>query len=756
LTDGANEREPEFEALITYLAENRGFDFGGYKRSSLRRRITKRMQDVGADDFAGYREYLEANPKEFQALFNTILINVTDFFRDKEAWTVLRETVIPTVLGNWAGHRQLRVWSAGCASGQEPYSLAMLLAEALGEERFQDAVRVYATDVDEEALHAARAGRYTNSEVEAVPAKLLRKYFDRDNDHFVFRRDLRKTMIFGRHNLVTDAPISRVDLLLCRNVLIYLDLKTQRLVLPRLHYALAPNGVLFLGKAETLLARSPLFKAIDAKHRLFAKIGTVPQRGDLPAWGASVVAIPELEEDEAPLASLLSTLPSAHILLDAKDYVMFISGAAARWFQLSPRDVGRPFQDLDVSFRPIELRRLVQEARDTLSPQRRDKLRWRAPSGEDVWIQAEVLPVLSQTGQIRGTAINIFDVSQLEQLSKELQESSENLETMTEELQSSNEELETTNEELQSTNEELETTNEELQSTNEELETTNEELRSANEELGETNEELGVRTAELEAYRNSMERMLAGIRFGVIGLDAQDKVAYWNAESEDMWGLRADEAIGHSIHDLDTNMPVADFTKQIDAVRRGQQPRNHAEFRTRDRRGRMMDCRILITPLLQVGEKEPDGTLLLVEDITERKQHAREVEMAREYAEKLIQTLREPILLLDEKLEVVSVNRPFRKAFAVTAEEAVGTSIFELACGAWNIPELRELLERVIPENAEVNDFCVEHAFAGLGMRKLLLNGHRIDLDDGPTHRVLLAIEDVTDRPTPPEAKAAG
>lgn len=251
-----------FEALLCYLRDSRGFDFTGYKRNSLMRRVRHRMGQISCETFEDYLDVLQARPDEFAALFNTILINVTTFFRDPESWDVIRDEVIPQILAERAPGEAIRIWSAGCASGQEAYTLAMLLAEALGPEEFRQRVKIYATDVDEQALGEARAAVYDAKAVESIPAELLTKYFDHTNSRYAFRKDLRRVIIFGRNDLVKDAPISRVDLLVCRNTLMYLNADTQRNVLARLHFALAPQGTLFLGHAEMLLSHGDRFSAL--------------------------------------------------------------------------------------------------------------------------------------------------------------------------------------------------------------------------------------------------------------------------------------------------------------------------------------------------------------------------------------------------------------------------------------------------------------------------------------------------------------
>src|SRR5581483_71851 len=258
-----------FDALLDYLKHTRGFDFSGYKPSSLERRVRRRMQQIPIENFDDYLDYLEVHPEEFAQLFNTILINVTDFFRDPEAWTYLQTKILPRIIENKPPQEPIRVWSAGCATGQEAYTLALVFAEVMGPNAFRDRVKIYATDADEDALGQARVASYSAKEVESVPKPLLEKYFEPSNSRFLFRADLRRSIIFGRHDLAQDAPISRLDLLVCRNVLMYFNSEVQGRILARLHFALNGNGYLFLGKAEMMLTRTNLFTPISVKDHIF-------------------------------------------------------------------------------------------------------------------------------------------------------------------------------------------------------------------------------------------------------------------------------------------------------------------------------------------------------------------------------------------------------------------------------------------------------------------------------------------------------
>lgn len=266
-------QDQAFEDLLEYLKASRAFDFTGYKRSSLMRRVTRRMQALPeVQNYAEYRDYLEVHPDEFVPLFNTILINVSDFFRDPSAWDYLAENVLPQLIKNKRPKEPIRVCSVGCAHGQEAYSIAMLLAEELGEEQYRRRVKIFATDVDEEALAIARHATYPVPALKSVPPELKEKYFDPGpGNQMTFKTDLRRCVIFGRHDMVQDAPISRLDLLICRNTLMYFNAETQTRALTRFHFALNDGGYLFLGKAEILINNGSLFNPVELRHRVFPR-----------------------------------------------------------------------------------------------------------------------------------------------------------------------------------------------------------------------------------------------------------------------------------------------------------------------------------------------------------------------------------------------------------------------------------------------------------------------------------------------------
>ncbi len=358
------EDHEQFENLLRYLGQNRGFDFTGYKRPSLMRRVGMRAQILHLDSFADYIDYLEVHPEEFSQLFNTVLINVTSFFRDAPAWDYLVHEVVPGILREKKSGEPLRVWSAGCASGEEAYTAAMLLAEAMGVEAFRNQVKIYATDIDEDALNVARQGIYSDKDLQAIEEQLRDKYFEPLNGRNVFRVDLRRSVIFGRHDLTQDAPISRLDLLICRNTIMYFNSEAQARILARFHFALNDSGRLFLGRAELLLTHGDLFTPLDLKARVFTKVMPGNMRDRL----ATTVEVGKNHLDKAPARpNRLQELafefsPIARIVVDLNGILAHGNQKARLLFTLNAKDIGRPLQDLELSYRPVELRSLIEQA----------------------------------------------------------------------------------------------------------------------------------------------------------------------------------------------------------------------------------------------------------------------------------------------------------------------------------------------------------------------------------------------------------
>jgi two-component system CheB/CheR fusion protein len=604
----------ELAGLLEYLRANRGFDFTGYKPASLDRRINKRMAMVGSPSYADYEDYLEVHPDEFTELFNTILINVTSFFRDRLAWEYLEAEVVPELMADLAPDQPIRVWSAACASGEEAYSAAIVLAEALGVDEFRERVKVYGTDVDEDALSAARHATYPREALKDVPDELVERYFEPTASGLSFRPDLRRTMIFGRNDLVQDAPISRVDLLVSRNTLMYFTAETQARILGHFNFSLNEHGFLFLGKSEMLVTHADLFTPHSLKWRVFRKVP-----GPVPRERVPFLAQPHPGRDggggrNAEIRVAAADVgPVPQLVVDRAGFVASINHAARAQFGLGAAEVGRPFQDLELSYRPVELRGAIEQAYDKGHVVDLGRTEWAPPGQPRLILRVTVAPVVSGAGATLGAVLSFEDVTALARLDVEHQAARRRAETAYEELQSTIEELETTNEELQSTNEELETTNEELQSTNEELETMNEELTSSNDELETMNEEQRSRAIELDRLNLFLEGILGILGLGVVVLDPEQHVQLWNPAATEMWGLHQGEVLGQHFLELDIGLPVHELREVIRDALAEQPASGEIELEAINRRGRTFPCSIRVLPLRD-SRGESRGVIVLMSD----------------------------------------------------------------------------------------------------------------------------------------------
>jgi two-component system CheB/CheR fusion protein len=501
----------------------------------------------------------------------------------------------------------VRVWSAGCASGQEAYTLAMVLAEVLGPDAYREQVKIYATDIDEAALNQARLGLYTAKEVESVPGDLRERYFERADQRVAFRKDLRRTVIFGRNNLVQDAPISRLDLLVCRNTLMYFNAETQSRVLRHFHFALQDAGALMLGKSEMIISHRDLFTVLDLNKRIFGKQRRTSLQSRVGVF-ANGEALPsgDADEDRGSRDAALELGPHAQIMIARDGRLSFANLPARALFQISLDDMGRPLSELAIAQRPAELRPAIEQAVRERRRVSLGEVAFSPERGEPRRLEVSVTPLLSSGNAPLGTVATFEDVTRYAALQNELEGNRRDLELAYEELQSTIDELETTNEELQSANEELQTTNEELQSTNEELETMNEELQSSNDELETINDELRERTGELNDVNRFLESILTSLGLGVAVLDPHQRVQVWNSRAEDLWGLRPDEAVENPFLSLDIGLPAEQLAGPLRAVLTGTSDREVRELTAVNRRGRPIAVVTTVLPL--IGPLGGDGT----------------------------------------------------------------------------------------------------------------------------------------------------
>lgn len=614
------------QEFVQRLAGERGPDLRGYRHTSLERRIRRRMTEAGVGSFREYLEKARQDPLEQAHLLNTILINVTEFFRDPQAWQALRDEALPCILRGIQPGDTLRFWSVGCASGEEPYSLAMLISEYLGSSVADYNIKIYATDIDEDALNIARRGEYLVEKLRRVPPQMRERYFVGQGSILRVHRDIRRLIIFGRSNIVSDAPMSHCDLVVCRNVLIYLDGNTQNQVLSRIHYALEPGGALFLGKAESRLANSSVFRPLHARWRIFQKFPMTggklisKLRPHAAMQGDAEPVQPEIKSLQLYQRTILETVKSGIIAMDANDVVLNHNDVFVQvWGIKGNRLTGKRLQDTELVYRCPEFVARLESSRASKGQTQQFQCTLKSDD-EERMLNVLIRPVISEGGERVGTIVHTEDITaqqrlqgtveQLVATSEELQSTSEELQSASEELQSANEELETTNEELQSTNEELETTNEELQSTNEELATTNEELQSLNEELENMNDELEHRTQELHQLSRRYVETLRSMPWPVALVDNNEQIQLWNASAQRLFGVGETSVVGVGLDRLPMQLEVraALIRRYRSALQKGKGSILHS--RSLNTQNDLGDFDVHFTPVLSSSHKV-EGVLIM-------------------------------------------------------------------------------------------------------------------------------------------------
>ncbi len=546
--------EDVLRGILERVSRQASIDFRPYKTSTILRRIGRRMTVTRNRTMQEYSEYLQAHPEEIGELVKSFLINVTQFFRDPDAFDYLRSDILPKLITQAReSDRVLRFWTAGCASGEEPYSLAMLLTELLGAELSEWSVKIFATDLDEAAISFARRGLYSENLVKGIPAEYRDRFFERVDHGYRISKTLRQMVIFGQQDLSRSAPFPRINLVLCRNVLIYFTPELQEYVLNQFAFSLSPGGYLFLGKAETVRPAQSFYELINKHWKVYRCTGgalpTVrrPGMGDVSAqrqderanYRAGKPVGKPMAEQEPPSPSLeigqlrrlnellLRFLPVGVIVIDRAYHVLTANGTARRILGLREMGNERDFLHAVRGIPYTEVRTAIDNAfRERTAVSLAEVELDVGSGGNGRFIALSIALMQMEAGSPDLAAVSVIDVteqiqarrqleavqteqtqlmSELGSANKRLNEVNKELLDANEELQVANEELTLTHEELQATIEEFETTNEELQATNEELETNNEELQATNEELETTNDELRARTAELQELTAMLE-----------------------------------------------------------------------------------------------------------------------------------------------------------------------------------------------------------------------------------------------------------
>jgi chemotaxis methyl-accepting protein methylase/PAS domain-containing protein len=647
------------EKVFLLLRQYTKHDFSQYKPATLNRRIERRMAVNQIGNIASYVSFLEQHTAEAHALFKDLLISVTGFFRDKEAFVALKSHM-KTLISQRSSTSPLRIWVPGCATGEEAYSITMIVMECLAELNQDIDIQVFATDIDDNAVNRGRSGIYPIGIGADVSPERLRRFFTQAEDTYVIKREIRERVVFAVQDIIKDPPFSKVDLISCRNLLIYLNADLQARLVPLLYYSLNKDGILFLGSAETVGKHSDLFSALDKKWKIYQR--------------REVTLLKKQQMQIGPIGFQRETAEAGG----------------------EPKsDTAKPFNTV-TSDEPVATAK-TKRARSTRSYKR------------------------------------IAELEQELALSKEI-------------LYTTREEMETSNEELQSINEELETSREELQSINEELMTVNAEQMAKNDELDKT--------------RNDLLNMLNATGIATIFLDMNLHIRRFTPAAVTIFSL-IESDIGRPIHNITSNLVYdklnEDFSKVLDTL----VPKS-IEVETKEARS----YTLRITPY-RTASNAIEGLVVNIVDITQEKKAAKEIAVAKaakeiavakaakeiavakaakEIAESIANTVREPMVVLDEDLRIISANKTFYDMFQIVKEKTEKQLIYDIGNRQWDIPKLRELLEEILPKNTHFNDYEVDHSFPTIGHKTILLNARRVIAVSGQKPLILLAMEDITKR----------
>ncbi len=767
LEPGEDSLPEPIQKILVCLRARAGHDFSVYKGNTLRRRIERRINVYQLKGPEQYLRLLHENPHELDLLFQELLIGVTNFFRDPDAFASLAKTVVPQLLAARPATDPLRLWVAGCSTGEEAYSLAMLLREGMDKLNQPIPVQIFGTDLDHEAIEVARRGFYPEGVARDVRSERRARFFIKGDGGYRIKQEIREMVIFAPQNVLKDPPFTKLDLIACRNLLIYVKPAAQERLLALFHYALKAGGTLFLGSSESVTGMSDHFVIMDKKWKIFSRkdagagrslpteFAPAATRGEAGTGGHTDM----VERTRNQLLSaliekmLLARYAPASVIVNDRGDILYIHGRTGDYLEpatgqprLNILEMAREGLRIEL---PAALRRAATQKGEVVHAGVRVKT-----NGSFSSVRLTVVK-LAEPESVRDLLLVTFALepfvklpasarkptrpAQDASLPARVPELERELHYTRETLQGTVEELQTTNEELKSTNEELQSTNEELQSANEELETSKEEMQSLNEELQTVNAQLQGRLDDLALANDDMQNLLNSTAIATIFLDEQLHIKRFTAEATKLVKLIPSD-VGRPIGDLASNLQYDQL--QADAAEVLQKlGSKQKEVQTKDGEWRQ----VRIHPY-RTTENVIQGLVVTFVDINGLKHAERAAQQARADAESIVATVRKPLLVLDDKLCIVSANRAFLEVFKTSARAVEHRLIYELGAGQWNLPALRQLLEEVLPRNHTFEDFKVEQDFPGLGRKTLLLNARQLRREPGAAGMILLAFEDVTVR----------
>lgn len=764
----ASEISSDFLFKITNILRSKtSHDFSSYKNNTLFRRIERRMNVHQILEVHEYLRFLQESDHEAHLLFKDLLIGVTNFFRDPDAFNSLQEKIMQ-ILSEKKQEDTIRVWIPGCSSGEEAYSIAILLHECIKKSQKHVTVQIYGTDLDEDSIHTARQGKYPASIARDISKDRIKQFFFCEESQYEIKKQIRETLVFAPHNIISDPPFTKLDLICCRNLLIYLNTDLQNQLISMFHYCLTFHGILFLGPSETVGKHGDIFTLTDKKWKIYrrnALTDTSPVVLNLSSSqhtktqkyqdiSEPVKGVKDNNLNQFAQLILHQSQTPPCVILDEGLNVMYIHGNLSKFIELPE---GRISINI-LNMAKLELKAILNSAINKVRQYKQEVIQHDVQcmhNGQMIHVTITVKPILNQV-EMYGLIMVIFqenlsddqeDIKQSTLTEKAISFASQEelryeLKYTRDNLQATIEQLEVSNEELKSANEELQSTNEEMQSTNEELETSKEELQSLNEESITVNSELQNRLDQLALANDDLKNLLDNTDAATIFLDYEYCIRRYTSKTEAIISLKAED-IGRPIHHfalhLEGDIDLLSYAKKVlDHM-------NLIETEVRSIHG--VDYMMYLRPYRTINNVI-DGVVIVFQDIStikilenERKEDKRRVQRV---CESIVSTVRESFLVLDQNLKIEFANRAFYSFFQTSKENTIGQKIYDLGNGQWDIQELRELLEKVIPEKSVIENYQMSHEFERIGYREILLNARLLNMKESEIQYIFIGIHDIT------------
>jgi len=762
---GVNEKKisAEIQQIFSILRTHTGHDFTSYKINTIYRRIKRQMLLHHINVLANYVKFLSDNPHEVKTLLKDLLIGVTSFFRDPGAFEVLKQSILPKLLKNKTDQYCIRIWIPGCSTGEEVYSIAIILKECLEEMKSYATIQIFATDIDFNALETARAGLYPESIESEISAERLKRFFIKENHAYRIRKEIREIVVFGAQNIIKDPPFTKLDIICCRNLLIYFNGALQKKLFPIFHFSLKPKGILFLGTSEAIGGYDDLFKLVAKKWKIFERkdADVYPYIGfnfspvsynnefvSLPVYKRNP-AVEKNEMHDAIREFLIDSFAPTCLIINKKGDIIYNQESAQVYLSLGAKMDGNNL----LAILPLKIKReLTTFLRKT--SHRPECIEYtnfpiKNVRGKPAAVNLKISRIVDD-GRIGNLFLVVLEKAATRPTKKSKAYGSasqmrDKINELEDELQDTKESLQATIEELQSSNEELQSTNEELQSTNEEIETSKEELQSLNEELVSVNSELENKLDQLASIHDDMNNLFNSTEIAAIFLDNELHVKRFTPKAQELVRLIPSD-IGRSIQDFATNIKYKNLINEIKEVQKTLIPK---QFEAHSRNSK--DYLVRILPYRTLSNMI-DGVIITFDDISDVTSHKKNEKKLQELNEALkesikftmniIDSVSEPMLVLSGDLKIISANQSFYEFFKVNTDETLNKYIYQIGNEQWNIPEFRKKLEEVIKKDVNLKSFVIDHEFARIGRKTLIFSALRISRNEIETNTILLQIRE--------------